>query len=88
MRSYKARRQLHLLSLGRCAHRRQKLLHGTQRLSIEGSLLDAAAAAAPASAAVPATDYGAEDEMMADPDMERKGAEIGDGVGVAVVFDE
>ena len=34
------------------------------------------------------TDYGAEDEMMADPDMERKGTEIDDAVGVAVVFDE
>ncbi|KAJ7285982.1 putative RNA helicase [Mycena rebaudengoi] len=34
------------------------------------------------------TDYGAEDETMADPDMERKDAEIDDDVGVAVVFDE
>ncbi|KAE9386751.1 Sec63-domain-containing protein [Gymnopus androsaceus JB14] len=34
------------------------------------------------------TDYGAEDETMADPDMERKDAEIDDQVGVAVVFDE
>ncbi|KAK7020512.1 putative ATP dependent RNA helicase [Favolaschia claudopus] len=34
------------------------------------------------------TDYGAEDEAMADPDMERKDAEIDDEVGVAVVFDE
>ncbi|KAH9979649.1 putative RNA helicase [Russula compacta] len=34
------------------------------------------------------TDYGAEDETMADPDMERKDAEIDDEVGVAVVFDE
>ena len=34
------------------------------------------------------TDYGAEDDMMADPDMERKGVEIDDAVGVAVVFDE
>ncbi|KAJ7632741.1 putative RNA helicase [Roridomyces roridus] len=32
------------------------------------------------------TDYGAEDETMADPDMERKDAEIDDEVGVAVVF--
>ncbi|KAJ7741533.1 putative RNA helicase [Mycena maculata] len=34
------------------------------------------------------TDYGAEDETMADPDTERQDAEIDDGVGVAVVFDE
>jgi pre-mRNA-splicing helicase BRR2 len=34
------------------------------------------------------TDYGAEDETMADPDMERKDAEIDEEVGVAVVFDE
>ncbi|KAH9930429.1 Sec63-domain-containing protein [Epithele typhae] len=34
------------------------------------------------------TDYGAEDEEMADPDMERKEAEIDDEMGVAVVFDE
>ncbi|KAH7882250.1 putative RNA helicase [Phlebopus sp. FC_14] len=34
------------------------------------------------------TDYGAEDEKMADPDMERKDAEIDEEVGVAVVFDE
>ncbi|KAJ7709781.1 Sec63 Brl domain-containing protein [Mycena rosella] len=34
------------------------------------------------------TDYGAEDETMADPDMERQDAEIDDEVGVAVVFDE
>ncbi|KAG1730314.1 putative RNA helicase, partial [Suillus lakei] len=34
------------------------------------------------------TDYGAEDETMADPDMERKDAEIDDEVGVAVVFDD
>ncbi|TFY55063.1 hypothetical protein EVJ58_g8480 [Rhodofomes roseus] len=34
------------------------------------------------------TDYGAEDETMADPDMERKDAEIDDEMGVAVVFDE
>ncbi|KAG6914415.1 hypothetical protein DXG01_000484, partial [Tephrocybe rancida] len=34
------------------------------------------------------TDYNAEDETMADPDMERKDAEIDDEVGVAVVFDE
>lgn len=33
------------------------------------------------------TDYGAEDETMADPDTERKAAEI-DDEGVAVVFDE
>ena len=33
-------------------------------------------------------DYGAEDVTMADPDMERKDAEIDDEVGVAVVFDE
>ncbi|KAJ7219396.1 putative RNA helicase [Mycena pura] len=34
------------------------------------------------------TDYGAEDEIVADPDMERKDAEIDEEVGVAVVFDE
>ncbi|KIK97275.1 hypothetical protein PAXRUDRAFT_825079 [Paxillus rubicundulus Ve08.2h10] len=34
------------------------------------------------------TDYGAEDEQMADPDMERKDAEIDEEMGVAVVFDE
>ncbi|KAG5640834.1 hypothetical protein DXG03_006882 [Asterophora parasitica] len=34
------------------------------------------------------TDYNADDETMADPDMERKDAEIDDEVGVAVVFDE
>ncbi|KAF7338196.1 putative ATP dependent RNA helicase [Mycena venus] len=34
------------------------------------------------------TDYGAEDDEMADPDMERMDAEIDDEVGVAVVFDE
>ncbi|GBE89249.1 Pre-mRNA-splicing factor brr2 [Sparassis crispa] len=34
------------------------------------------------------TDYGAEDETMADPDLERKDAEIDDEMGVAVVFDE
>ncbi|CCL98051.1 uncharacterized protein FIBRA_00045 [Fibroporia radiculosa] len=34
------------------------------------------------------TDYGAEDEAMADPDMERMDAEIDDEMGVAVVFDE
>lgn len=34
------------------------------------------------------TDYNAEDESMADPDMEKKDAEIDDEVGVAVVFDE
>lgn len=34
------------------------------------------------------TDYHADDEVMADPDMERKDAEIDDEVGVAVVFDE
>ncbi|KAJ7046921.1 putative RNA helicase [Mycena alexandri] len=34
------------------------------------------------------TDYGAEDETAADPDMERKDAEIDDEVGVAVVFDD
>ncbi|KIP11835.1 hypothetical protein PHLGIDRAFT_124513 [Phlebiopsis gigantea 11061_1 CR5-6] len=34
------------------------------------------------------TDYGAEDEAMVDPDMERKDAEIDDEMGVAVVFDE
>jgi len=34
------------------------------------------------------TDYGAEDETMADPDMERKDAEIDDELGVAVVFDD
>lgn len=34
------------------------------------------------------TDYGAEDEAMVDPDMERKDAEIDEEMGVAVVFDE
>ncbi|KAF8761911.1 Sec63 protein [Rhizoctonia solani] len=34
------------------------------------------------------TDYSADDETMADPDMERKDAEIDDEVGVAVVFEE
>lgn len=34
------------------------------------------------------TDYGAEDETMVDPDMERKDAEIDEEMGVAVVFDE
>ncbi|OCH86010.1 putative RNA helicase [Obba rivulosa] len=34
------------------------------------------------------TDYGAEDEEVVDPDMERKDAEIDDEMGVAVVFDE
>jgi pre-mRNA-splicing helicase BRR2 len=34
------------------------------------------------------TDYNAEDEVVGDPDMERKDAEIDDEVGVAVVFDE
>ncbi|KAG9310011.1 putative RNA helicase [Chiua virens] len=34
------------------------------------------------------TDYGAEDEQMVDPDMERKDAEIDEEIGVAVVFDE
>ncbi|OBZ77999.1 putative U5 small nuclear ribonucleoprotein helicase [Grifola frondosa] len=34
------------------------------------------------------TDYGAEDEQIVDPDMERKDAEIDDEMGVAVVFDE
>ncbi|TFY80397.1 hypothetical protein EWM64_g3621 [Hericium alpestre] len=34
------------------------------------------------------TDYGAEDETMAEPDMERKDAEIDEEMGVAVVFDE
>ncbi|KZS98066.1 Sec63-domain-containing protein [Sistotremastrum niveocremeum HHB9708] len=34
------------------------------------------------------TDYGAEDETMADPDTERKDAEIDDETGVAVVFDD
>ena len=34
------------------------------------------------------TDYGAEDEAVVDPDMERKDAEIDDELGVAVVFDE
>ncbi|KAF9487720.1 Sec63-domain-containing protein [Pleurotus eryngii] len=34
------------------------------------------------------TDYGAEDETMVDPALERKEAEIDDEVGVAVVFDE
>ncbi|OCB89341.1 Sec63-domain-containing protein [Sanghuangporus baumii] len=34
------------------------------------------------------TDYGVEDDEQADPDMERKDAEIDDELGVAVVFDE
>ncbi|KAG8734294.1 DEIH-box ATPase [Ceratobasidium sp. 414] len=34
------------------------------------------------------TDYSADDETMADPDMERKDAEIDDELGVAVVFEE
>ncbi|KAF9226154.1 Sec63-domain-containing protein [Gyrodon lividus] len=34
------------------------------------------------------TDYGAEDEQITDPDMERKDAEIDEEMGVAVVFDE
>ncbi|THG98887.1 hypothetical protein EW026_g3361 [Hermanssonia centrifuga] len=34
------------------------------------------------------TDYGAEDETMVDPDLEKKDAEIDDEMGVAVVFDE
>ena len=34
------------------------------------------------------TDYGAEDEAIVDPDMEKKDAEIDDEMGVAVVFDE
>jgi pre-mRNA-splicing helicase BRR2 len=34
------------------------------------------------------TDYGDQDETMADPDMERKDAEIDDEVGVAVVFED
>ncbi|PCH44659.1 Sec63-domain-containing protein [Wolfiporia cocos MD-104 SS10] len=34
------------------------------------------------------TDYGAEDEMQVDPDLERKDAEIDEEMGVAVVFDE
>ncbi|KAF8555606.1 Sec63-domain-containing protein [Imleria badia] len=34
------------------------------------------------------TDYGAEDEQVIDPDMERKDAEIDEEIGVAVVFDE
>ncbi|PPQ88313.1 hypothetical protein CVT25_012373 [Psilocybe cyanescens] len=34
------------------------------------------------------TDYNADDETMADPDMERKEAEIDEEGGVAVVFDE
>ncbi|KAL4073668.1 putative RNA helicase [Scleroderma citrinum] len=34
------------------------------------------------------TDYGAEEETLADPDMEKKDAEIDDEIGVAVVFDE
>lgn len=33
------------------------------------------------------TDYSADDETMADPDMERKDAEIDDELGVAVVFE-
>ncbi|KAK7461038.1 Pre-mRNA-splicing helicase BRR2 [Stygiomarasmius scandens] len=34
------------------------------------------------------TDYGAEDETVVDPDMEKKDAEIDEEMGVAVVFDE
>ena len=34
------------------------------------------------------TDYGAEDKAEVDPDMERKDAEIDEGVGVAVVFED
>ena len=34
------------------------------------------------------TDYGAEDDVMADPDIEKKDAEIDEEHGVAVVFDE
>lgn len=34
------------------------------------------------------TDYGDQDETMADPDSEKKDAEIDDEMGVAVVFDE
>ncbi|KAG8908173.1 DEIH-box ATPase [Tulasnella sp. 403] len=34
------------------------------------------------------TDYGAEDENMVDPDMEKKDAEIDDELGVAVVFED
>ncbi|EPQ53751.1 Sec63-domain-containing protein [Gloeophyllum trabeum ATCC 11539] len=34
------------------------------------------------------TDYGAEDEKIVDPDLERKEGEIDEDVGVAVVFDE
>lgn len=34
------------------------------------------------------TDYGAEEETMADPDIERRDAGIDDEIGVAVVFDE
>jgi pre-mRNA-splicing helicase BRR2 len=34
------------------------------------------------------TDYHANNEVMADPDMERKDVEIGDEVGVAVAFDK
>ncbi|EDQ98312.1 uncharacterized protein LACBIDRAFT_336079 [Laccaria bicolor S238N-H82] len=34
------------------------------------------------------TDYNAEDESMADHDIEKKDAEIDEGVGVAVIFDE
>jgi pre-mRNA-splicing helicase BRR2 len=34
------------------------------------------------------TDYNVDDQVMVDPDMERKEAEIDDEVGVAVVFDE
>ncbi|THH28522.1 hypothetical protein EUX98_g5677 [Antrodiella citrinella] len=34
------------------------------------------------------TDYGAEDEAVVDPDMEKQDAEIDDEMGVAVVFDE
>jgi pre-mRNA-splicing helicase BRR2 len=34
------------------------------------------------------TDYHADNEVMIDPDMERKDAEIGDEAGVAVAFDK
>ncbi|KAF8507301.1 putative RNA helicase [Hysterangium stoloniferum] len=34
------------------------------------------------------TDYGAEDQAEVDPDIERKDAEIDEGVGVAVVFED
>jgi hypothetical protein len=34
------------------------------------------------------TDYGAEDEVVVDPDAERKDAEIDDELAVAVIFDE